>query len=156
MYAGGKAVPSRQMEERVKIRVGGWTIATAVVAATLYALALRADVYEATSPHWLTWHVAIRKAYSIGAFFCVAFLFRKALVEHGALRSAAARCIAVTALYSAAIEFGQFAIGSREGLGWNVFDTLCGAAGGALATADGWLRPRAALTRPQARERRPR
>jgi hypothetical protein len=144
------------MEERVKIRGGGWTIATAVVAATLYALALRSDVYEATSPHWLTWHVALRKAYSIGAFFIVAFLFRRALAEHGAMRSPVTRCIVVTTLYSAAIEVGQFAVGGREGLGWNVFDTLCGAAGGALATADGWLWPRAAFTRPRVRERRPR
>lgn len=126
-----------------------WTIATALFAATLFVLALNADVYEATSPHWLTWHVALRKAYSIGAFFCVAYLFRRALAEHGATR-VVARCIVATALYSAAIEVGQFATGGREGLAWNAIDTLCGAIGGALASAD------LILKRRRVRERRPR
>jgi hypothetical protein len=134
----------------VRIRLGAWTLATALVAATLFILALRSDVYELSSPYWLPWHVALRKAYSIGAFFCVAFLFRRALAEHGATRFTT-RCIVATALYSAAIELGQFLGGGHEGPIWNAVDTLCGAIGGALATVDLWpaLRGRAGLAAPQ-------
>ncbi|MBD5655524.1 MAG: hypothetical protein IAI50_10165 [Candidatus Eremiobacteraeota bacterium] len=121
----------------MKTRIGAWTIATALVATMLYVLALRADVYGATSPYWLSWHVALRKAYSIVAFCAVAYLYRRALAEHGGTRFIA-RCIVATASYSAAIEVGQFITGSREGLGWNAFDTLCGAVGGGLATIDLW------------------
>lgn len=45
-------------------------------------------------------------------------------------------CIVGVAFYSALIEVGQHLLGSTEGLGWNVGDTLCGAVGGALAVAD--------------------
>jgi len=118
----------------VRIRIGRWTLATIVVALVFYVAALRPEVYEAASPHWLSWHVVLRKIESIGAFFVVAFLFRQALAEHGATRFAL-RCILATAAYSALIEVGQYLMGTREGLGLNAFDTLCGALGGALANA---------------------
>jgi hypothetical protein len=91
--------------------------------------------YELTSPHFLSWHVLLRKAYSIVAFTLVGYLYRRARVENGAVHLTVATVVAVAA-YSAAIEVGQFVLGSKEGLGWNVFDTLCGAIGGLLATAD--------------------
>jgi hypothetical protein len=117
----------------VRIRIGRWTAATAVVAVIFYVLALRPEVYEAASPLWLSWHVVLRKSESIGAFFIVALLFRQALAEHGSTRFTV-RCILATAAYSALIEVGQYLAGTREGLGWNAFDTLCGGVGGALAS----------------------
>jgi len=113
-----------------------WTVAATVVAAGLYAAACSHKFYEVTSPLWLDWHVALRKFYSIVAFALVGYLARRALVENGRTRHLALSCVLGVAAYSAAIEVGQFFHGSQEGLGWNAFDTLCGAAGGALATLD--------------------
>jgi putative effector of murein hydrolase len=123
-----------------------WTIALGIVAAVLYALSISNEFYHATSPQWLSWHVALRKTYSVIAFALVAYLLRRALREGGAHRTAAA-CIAGVAAYSAAIEVGQFLAGSREGPLWNAFDVACGALGGALAHADS-LRRRTATRAP--------
>jgi len=112
-----------------------WTIAAIVVAAILFAVACNNAIYELTSPSAFEWHVLLRKAYSIVAFTLVGYLFRRARAENGGRRFVL-WTIAATAAYSAGIEVGQFFEGSKEGLGWNVFDTLCGAAGGALATGD--------------------
>jgi VanZ family protein len=112
-----------------------WTIATIVTATALYVAACSDAFYELTSPSALEWHVLLRKAYSIVAFTLVGYLYRRARVEHGAKHVVLATVVAVAA-YSAAIEVGQFFAGSKEGLAWNVFDTLCGAIGGLLATAD--------------------
>ncbi len=117
-----------------------WTIAAVVVAVALYALACNDEFYRLTSPPELSWHVLLRKAYSVVAFALVGYLARRALAENGRTRVVLA-CIAGVALYSAAIEVGQFLLGSTEGLGWNAFDTLCGALGGALAIGDRLLRP---------------
>jgi hypothetical protein len=112
-----------------------WTLAAIVVAGVLYALALSDAFYELTSPTALSWHVWLRKAYSIVAFTLVGYLFRRSLEERGGKQFIAVAVIG-TALYSAAIEVGQFLAGSKEGLGWNAVDTICGAVGGAIATAD--------------------
>jgi hypothetical protein len=117
-------------------RFGPWTVAATVVAAALYAAACSHKLYEVTSPLWLDWHVALRKLYSIVAFALVGYLARRALQENGRTQHVALSCVLGVAAYSAAIEVGQFFHGSQEGLGWNAFDTLCGAAGGALATVD--------------------
>jgi hypothetical protein len=109
-----------------------WTLAAIAVAAFFFAIALSNAVYDATSPHWFTWHVVLRKFYSIVAFTIVGYLFRRALDENGREAPATGLIVAV-ALYSAAIEVGQFFHGSKEGLGWNAFDVACGAVGGALA-----------------------
>ena len=109
-----------------------WTIAAVCAAVFFYALAVNDAVYEVTSPYWLSWHVVLRKAYSIGAFAIVGYLIRRAIQEWGG-KNVLAGSIGGTALYSAAIEVGQFLGGSQEGLGWNTFDTLCGALGAALA-----------------------
>ena len=122
-----------------------WTIAAAIVAAVLLAVAVSHSVYDWTSPRWLTWHIALRKFYSIVAFALVGFCLRRALVENGR-RKVVAPCILWLAAYSATIEFLQFAYGSHEGLVWNAIDTLCGATGGAIATVDLW-----ALRRPAGR-----
>jgi hypothetical protein len=109
-----------------------WTLAAAVVAAFFFAIALSNAVYEATSPHALSWHVALRKTYSIVAFTLVGYLFRRAVLEYGNEATPTALILAV-ALYSGAIEVAQFLHGSKEGLGWNAFDVACGAVGGGLA-----------------------
>ncbi len=112
-----------------------WTIAAAAVAIFFYVLAIDNDVYAATSPAWLSWHVLLRKVYSVVAFSIVASLLRRAIVENGGSRTIVP-CIAGVACYSAAIEVGQYLHGSTEGLGWNTFDTFCGALGGAIAVVD--------------------
>jgi hypothetical protein len=124
-----------------------WTIAASLTAAFFYAVALDHALYELTSPSWLSWHVLLRKLYSVGAFALVGYTFRRALVENGyERRLLVVTCVAGVAIYSAAIEVGQFLRGSQEGLGWNAFDTVCGAAGGAIATLD-LMRRKAAASR---------
>jgi hypothetical protein len=115
-----------------------WTIAATVVALILLAVAVSHSVYDITSPVWLSWHIVLRKFYSIVAFTFVGFCLRRALVENGRTKIVVP-CILWLGAYSAMIEVLQFAYGSHEGLGWNAFDTCCGALGGALATIDLWL-----------------
>lgn len=107
-----------------------WWIAVAtIVAAVLFWLATSETVYELTSPPDLSWHVLLRKAYSIGAFALVGFTTDKAL---GPSARPALRAALVVAAYSGAIEIAQAWSGSHEGLRWNAFDVLCGAVGGWL------------------------
>ncbi len=119
-----------------------WTIAAVAIACVLYVLALRNDFYHLTSPTALPWHVALRKAYSIVAFAVVGYLARRALLENGR-EQVVVPCIIGVAIYSALIEVGQALLGSKEGFGWNIGDTLCGAVGGGLAVADRLRRSRA-------------
>lgn len=112
-----------------------WTLAVTIVAAILYVVACSEAAYELTSPRSLSWHVWLRKAYSIGAFALVGYLFRRSRAENGARRFVVSTIVAVAA-YSAAIEIGQYVLGSKEGLLWNAIDIACGAVGGALATID--------------------
>ena len=112
-----------------------WTIAALAAATALYVIACSDEIYKLTSPPAFSWHVALRKAYSVVAFALVGYLERRALLERGRTR-VARDCIVGVALYSAFIEVGQFVLGSKEGFGWNVFDTFCGALGGAIAVAD--------------------
>ena len=109
-----------------------WTAAAVIVATILYIVACSNAIYELTSPSALSWHVLLRKAYSIVAFTLVGYLFRRAGAENGARRLPFSTIVGVAA-YSAAIEVGQYFCGSKEGLAWNAFDTACGAAGGALS-----------------------
>jgi hypothetical protein len=115
-----------------------WTISAALVAAALYAIALSKAAYELTSPVSLSWHVLLRKSYSIVAFTLVGYLLRRALREHHRDNAGFTilTCIVGVAAYSAAIEVGQYFCGSTEGLGWNTVDTFCGAIGGTLAVSD--------------------
>lgn len=82
-----------------------------------------------TSPHALTFHVLLRKAYSIAAFALVGFTADKALAPS---RTAVLRGAVLVGVYSAAIELAQWLLGSKEGLVWNTIDTVCGVIGGAL------------------------
>lgn len=115
-----------------------WTIAASIVALALMAVAVSGSIYELTSPSWLSWHVVLRKLYSIVAFALVGYLLRRALGNADG-RRLVATCIAGVGAYSATIEILQFFAGSHEGLGWNAIDVFCGALGGALATIDLWL-----------------
>lgn len=112
-----------------------WTAVATVAAVALFVSALSGDVYNLTSPEWFTWHVALRKAYSVVAFFVVGYLVRRALAEGGRAH-VVWPCILGLAAYSWAIEIGQYLLGSTEGLAFNVFDVACGALGGTLAVAD--------------------
>jgi hypothetical protein len=106
-----------------------WIAAAVVAAAALFWAATSNEVYDLTSPPALAWHVLLRKAYSVVAFAVVGLTLDKAL---GPRRHSVLRATIAVALYSAAIEVVQWIDGSHEGLGWNTFDVLCGAAGGAL------------------------
>ena len=101
----------------------------AVPALVLFALALSGDVYVATSPPAFSAHVLLRKVYSIVAFAIVGAAYSYA--RRGAAPSDAAFAIA---LYSGAIEIGQW-FTSDEELAWNLVDVACGAVGGALGAA---------------------
>jgi hypothetical protein len=106
-----------------------WQILASVIAAILFWMATSDAVYESTSPREFSGHVVLRKAYSIAAFALVGFTADKAL---GASTRPIGRAALLVAIYSAAIEIAQSALGSNEGLGWNAFDVGCGAVGGAL------------------------
>jgi hypothetical protein len=139
LYADSRGIPfaARRTARSMKAR-RPWTIAATVVALILLAVAVSHSVYDITSPVWLSWHIVLRKFYSIVAFTFVGFCLRRALVENGRTKIVVP-CILWLGAYSAMIEVLQFAYGSHEGLGWNAFDTCCGALGGALATIDLWL-----------------
>ncbi len=113
-------------------RLKPWTIAAGVVAAVLFVIALSNDVYTLTSPPSLSWHVLLRKAYSIVAFAAVGFSADKAL---GSYERARVRGAVLVALYSATIEIAQAR--THEGLLWNTVDVACGAAGGWLGVSAG-------------------
>jgi hypothetical protein len=104
------------------------------VAAALFWAATSNEVYDLTSPPALSFHVLLRKTYSIAAFALVGFTADKALGPSG---RAAVRAALVVAAYSAAIEVAQAARGSHEGLAWNAVDVLCGAVGGWLGVVAG-------------------
>ena len=118
---------------------GRWSrIAAALaVAAVLFWAATSNEVYERTSPSALSFHVLLRKVYSIAAFALVGFTADRALAPsvRGPLRAAV-----LTAAYSAAIEVVQARLGSHEGLAWNAVDVLCGAAGGWLGAVAARIR----------------
>ena len=113
-----------------------WSAAALALAAVLFWAAISNEVYDLTSPPALSWHVALRKAYSIVAFAAVGFTAERALRPSG---RAVLRGAVLVALYSAAIEVAQALHGSREGLVWNGIDVACGALGGAIGTAAGRL-----------------
>jgi hypothetical protein len=119
-----------------------WTVLTVIVATILFVVALSNTVYDATSPSWLSWHVLLRKSYSVIAFAVVGYFLRRALKEHDRPNAIETCVLGITA-YSAAIEIGQVAVGSHEGLLWNAVDVACGTLGGALACSDLILRKRA-------------
>ena len=109
-----------------------WTLVAAVVAVGFYVTALSGAVYELTSPSAFSFHIALRKAYSVVAFAIVGFLCAKVVREwQGRVPSLLHTALAI-AFYSGLIEVGQFLAHSHEGFASNVFDVACGAVGGAL------------------------
>jgi hypothetical protein len=111
-----------------------WKVGALLVAAALFWIATSDVVYEITSPGVLSFHVLLRKAYSIAAFSLVGFMADKAL---GPSARPVLRGALLVGAYSAAIEVAQAWLGSKEGLAWNAFDTMCGVVGGALGANAG-------------------
>ena len=107
-----------------------WTSAAITTAVLLFFAATNDEVYDLTSPPQLSWHVVLRKAYSIVAFAVVGFTADKAL---GPSDWRALRAAILVAVYSGAIEIAQAVHGSHEGATWNIIDVLCGAVGGWVA-----------------------
>ncbi|MBV9440531.1 MAG: VanZ family protein [Candidatus Eremiobacteraeota bacterium] len=106
-----------------------WIAAASALAAVLFWAATSNVVYDIMSPAGLSWHVVLRKGYSIAAFALLGFTADKAL---GPSARPMLRAALLVAAYSAAIEVAQAALGSNEGRVWNAVDVLCGGAGGAL------------------------
>ena len=101
-------------------------VAFAAVAVAFFLIALNGDIYNLTSPPALSFHVLLRKSYSIVAFALIGGAF---IWASGApVRTAAI----VVAVYSGAIEVAQHFTYGREPFSWNVIDVICGAIGGAL------------------------
>jgi VanZ family protein len=99
-----------------------------------FLIALSGDVYNLTSPPDLSFHVLLRKSYSIVAFALVGGAFVWA--SGASLRTAAT----AIALYSGGIEVAQHFTNGREPFSWNVIDVICGAIGGALGAVIPWFR----------------
>jgi hypothetical protein len=114
-----------------------WGVVAVGLAAALFWAATDNEVYDLTSPPAFSFHVLLRKAYSIAAFALVGFTARKAL---GASALTPGRGALLVAAYSAAIEIVQAIKGSHEGIAWNVVDVLCGAAGGWLGVVANRIR----------------
>ena len=114
-----------------------WIGPALLVAAALFWAAISNEVYDLTSPPTFSFHVVLRKAYSIAAFALVGLMADKAL---GPATRAPLRGAVLVAAYSAAIELAQAARGSHEGIPWNVVDVFCGAVGGWLGVIAGRIR----------------
>ncbi len=101
----------------------------------LFAVAISNAAYEATSPSWLTFHVLLRKAYSVVAFALIGFVLARTLHVRRSLRSVLGIALGV-GLYSAFIELGQWLYsGAHETLAQQSFDVVCGLIGGAIGGA---------------------
>ncbi len=105
-----------------------------MLAVGFFAIALNGDIYNLTSPPALSWHILLRKSYSIIAFALVGGAF---VWASGASLLVSALVIA---LYSAGIELGQHFTYGKEPFLWNVIDVICGGIGGALGTVIPWAR----------------
>jgi predicted membrane-bound mannosyltransferase len=115
----------------------GWIVAASVVAAVMFWAATSNELYEITSPPVLSFHVVLRKAYSIAAFALVGFTADKAL---GSSTRGPLRAALLVAAYSGAIEVVQAVRNSTEGPVWNAVDVACGAAGGWLGVVLGGIK----------------
>jgi hypothetical protein len=116
-----------------------WWAAAVFACVVLLVAAVDNGVYEATSPTAWSFHVVLRKIYSVVAFAVVGFFVARARQLTG--RSASAASIGWTiAGYSAVIEVLQYFLDPPpEGLLSNVIDIACGFLGGAIAA---WLASR--------------
>jgi glycopeptide antibiotics resistance protein len=125
-----------------------WRVLALGVTVALFCLALRVDVYNATSPRalekvlfgsnafefphpwWFSLHIWVRKCYSIVAFGLIGFTVDRALppTQRPALRSAA-----IVATFSLGIEIAQRLFVANEPNLESVLDVCCGALAGWLA-----------------------
>lgn len=120
---------SREAPRRRFNTAHAWLV---VAAALLFAISLNPDIERATSPHIFGLQVILRKTYSVVAFGLVGFLLAE--VRRSRFYDVFPVALLI-ALYSATIELTQFALGSHEGLYWNVVDVLCGFLGGYFGAA---------------------
>jgi hypothetical protein len=98
----------------------------------LFAIAISNAAYEATSPWWLTFHVLLRKAYSVVAFALVGFTLARTTQLAGRAWGPAQVGLSV-GLYSALIEICQRLLaGARESIAQQSVDVGAGLIGGAL------------------------
>jgi hypothetical protein len=110
-----------------------WVIFS-LIAIVFFLVALNGDIYNLTSPPTWSWHVVLRKFYSIVAFTLVGGSFVWA--SGASLRTSAI----VVAVYSGAIEAAQHILFGHEPLYWNVIDVICGAIGGVIGALIPWVR----------------
>lgn len=116
-----------------------WWGVAAVAAAVLLVAAVDNYVYEATSPAAWSFHVIVRKLYSVVAFAVVGFPVARAR-QLGGKTSIVAGGGWTVAGYSAVIEVLQYFLDPPpEGLLSNAVDVACGYIGGAIAA---WLAAR--------------
>ena len=102
------------------------------ISIVLFTLALSNAVYEATSPSWLTFHVLLRKAYSVVAFALVGFSLARTTQVAGRSWNPVQVGLSV-GLYSALIEVCQRLLaGARESFAQQSVDVAAGLIGGAL------------------------
>jgi hypothetical protein len=98
-----------------------------VLAVGFFFIALNGDIYNLTSPPTLSWHVMLRKSYSIVAF---------ALVGAALIRASGATLVQTAvaiAIYSGGIEIAQHFTYGKEPFSWNVIDVICGGVGGGVS-----------------------
>ena len=124
-----------------------WRVFALVAAVTFFLIAIRGDIYNATSPKalslslfgpdvfqfahpwWLSLHIWLRKSFSILAFAIVGFTANRALAPTA---RPALRAALLVATYSLAIEYVQ-RLTTYEPLLESALDVGCGAFGGWLA-----------------------
>ncbi len=107
------------------MRTRRWII-FAVAAIGFFIIALNGEIYNLTSPPSLSWHVVLRKSYSIVAFALVGAAYT------WASGASIVTTALVVAFYSGLIEVGQKVTYHHEPLLWNAIDVVFGAVGGAL------------------------
>jgi hypothetical protein len=109
-----------------------WLALCAALSIGLFAIAVSNAAYEATSPAWLSFHVLLRKAYSVVAFALVGLTLARTTQLAGRAWGPFRVALSV-GLYSALIEVGQrFIAGARESIAQQSLDVAAGIVGGAL------------------------
>ena len=130
------------MNQRSRRQLFFWVALCATISVALFAIALSNAIYEATSPSWLTFHVLLRKAYSVAAFALVGFTLARTKQLAGFAWGPVRVGLAV-GLYSVLIEVCQrFFAGARESFAQQSVDVAAGLIGGALGAlvADAFVR----------------
>jgi VanZ family protein len=125
-----------------------WRVLALVVTIGFFLLAMRVDLYNATSPReltpilfgshaiqfshpwWLSAHIWLRKFYSIVAFTIVGFTADRAL---GATARPALRAAIIVGFFSLGIEIAQRLFVADEPNLESALDVACGALGGWIA-----------------------